>query len=434
MSCELGSLFADALNPTNITPINWTNYNILAVLGTLNNDGSNRGLRWRNVLSPAEVPWLKGHKLQGVIVFPGAGYVSMAIEAALIFAGKQSVELLEIRDLIMGKAMVFENEQSTADLQFTLLISSTSKYRVEASFHLEGTTNQDSDDLVTYCTGTLTIGYGSAQSGLLPPRSPPLIDASAVDKERFYTSLLSIGYDYSGDFRALNDLYRTADRCTAFISQPRNDEKKSELLVHPAVLDCAIQTAILALCSPGDNRLWSLHVPTMIKHLKLNPKLLADNSDSDILLPVDASVTCLNSSFLGDVEYYTPDGQSAILQMEGIEVVPFSAGTPENDAKLFFDMKWNVASPQGDLITHGARATKKELELGTLCERVAYFYLKTLIQDITEEEWSSAEWFFGQLRKFANHYIEEIETGRQPHCDKAWKNDTREQIYAEMAK
>lgn len=405
------------------------------LLGTFSHEGSIRELRWRNVLSPGEVPWLHGHKLQGVIVFPGSGYVSMAIEAAMIYAGDRSVRLLEIQNLIMGKAMVFESDRSTADIQFTLNIDSTSDDEVKASFHLEGTTNQDSDELVTFCTGSLTIGYGVPDAKLLPPRSLPLIDTVPVDEDFFYSSLLPIGYEYSRDFKALTGMHRTTDACTALIKQPQNDEKKSSLLVHPGVLDCAIQAVILALCSPGDNRLWSLHVPTKISRLRLNPTLLAANSAPQILLPVDASVTSMESSvFWGDVEFYAADGQLAVMQLEGIEIVPFTAGSPETDAKLFFDIRWDVASPQGDLIMRGERATDKELELATLCERVAYFYLRTLVKEITEEEWTNAEWYFRQLKKFSNHYITEIEAGRQANCEPSWKYDTREQVYAEMAK
>ncbi|CZR58354.1 related to polyketide synthase [Phialocephala subalpina] len=405
------------------------------LLGTFSHEGSNHELRWRNVLSPNEVPWLHGHKLQGVIVFPGSGYVSMAIEAALIHAGDRSIRLLEIQDLIMGKAMVFENDRSTADVQFTLLVHGSSNDGAEASFHLEGTTNQESDELVTFCTGTLTIGYGQADTDLLPPRSSSLIDTVSVDEDFFYSCLLPIGYQYSRDFKALTEMHRTTDACTALIRQPQNNEKKSSLLVHPGVLDCAIQAVILALCSPGDNRLWSLHVPTKITRLRLNPTLLAANSTPQTLLRVDALATSLDSSvFWGDAELYAADGQLAVMQIEGVEIVPFTVGSPESDTKLFFDIRWDVASPQGDLITRGARATKKELELATLCERVAYFYLKTLMEEITEEEWSNAEWYFLQLKKFAIHCIKEVESGRRQNCEKDWKYDTRELVYAEMAK
>ena len=52
------------------------------LLGTRSPDGTEGELRWSNLLKPAEIPWLTGHQLQGQTVFPAAGYVAMALEAA----------------------------------------------------------------------------------------------------------------------------------------------------------------------------------------------------------------------------------------------------------------------------------------------------------------------------------------------------------------
>ena len=39
-------------------------------------------MTWRNILKLGELEWLRGHQLQHQVVFPAAGYVSMAIDAA----------------------------------------------------------------------------------------------------------------------------------------------------------------------------------------------------------------------------------------------------------------------------------------------------------------------------------------------------------------
>jgi hybrid polyketide synthase/nonribosomal peptide synthetase ACE1 len=405
------------------------------LLGTLSHDGSLCALRWRNIISPKEVPWLYGHKLQGQIVFPASGYVSMAVEAAMIFAGDRNVRLLTLRDIVMGKAMVFEDERSTADVHFTLVIESSSEHEAEARFHLEGTTNQNSNDMVTFATGMLSIEFGDTDPTVLPPRSAPLIDTVLVDTELFYRSLLSVGYEYSDTFKALTTMRRTANASTGFITQSAHDTDNSSLLVHPGSLDCAIQAIILALCWPGDNRLWSLHVPNKISCIRLNPTLMTGSSIPRVLLPVDASLTSSDSSVIsGNVDVYASIGQEAVMQLEGISIVPLSSGTPAMDAELFFDIRWAAAVPDMAVITQEARATHDENELATLCDRVAYYYLRTLMEEVTAEEWSSAAWYFRQLQKFSSHYIDQIQSGRQPRSELAWQYDTQEQIYGAMAK
>ncbi|KAF3931090.1 hypothetical protein ABW20_dc0106731 [Dactylellina cionopaga] len=51
------------------------------LLGTQIPGGNGLEYTWKNIVRLEESPWLKGHKLGDTIVFPGAGYISMVIEA-----------------------------------------------------------------------------------------------------------------------------------------------------------------------------------------------------------------------------------------------------------------------------------------------------------------------------------------------------------------
>jgi hybrid polyketide synthase / nonribosomal peptide synthetase ACE1 len=42
-------------------------------------------------------------------VFPAAGYISMAVKAARIFAGEQKVKTIKIQDFVIGRAIVFND-------------------------------------------------------------------------------------------------------------------------------------------------------------------------------------------------------------------------------------------------------------------------------------------------------------------------------------
>lgn len=60
------------------------------LLGMRSIDWNPQVAQWRNILRLGEMPWLRDHKIAGEIVFPGAGYVVMAVEAL-----KQLVEISE---------------------------------------------------------------------------------------------------------------------------------------------------------------------------------------------------------------------------------------------------------------------------------------------------------------------------------------------------
>ena len=88
---------------------------------------------------------------------------------------------------------------------------------------------------------------------------------SAVDSDFFYSSLSELGYDYSGPFRTMSSMKRKLNQSSVLVeSYARADIEMSEYLVHPSMLDVAFQASILAYSAPGDERLWSLSVPTAI--------------------------------------------------------------------------------------------------------------------------------------------------------------------------
>lgn len=61
------------------------------LLGSLQVTGDGIEHRWRNVLQVNEVPWLQDHKLESEVLFPGAGYLCMAMEGLKQIRGLSDV-------------------------------------------------------------------------------------------------------------------------------------------------------------------------------------------------------------------------------------------------------------------------------------------------------------------------------------------------------
>jgi hybrid polyketide synthase / nonribosomal peptide synthetase ACE1 len=100
------------------------------LLGVLSPDSTARDLRWTNLLKVSEIPWLDGHQLQGQTVFPAAGYVAMALEAARSLAADRTVELFEIHDLSISRAITFEEDaNSGVETLVTLTAITTPSHR-----------------------------------------------------------------------------------------------------------------------------------------------------------------------------------------------------------------------------------------------------------------------------------------------------------------
>lgn len=84
------------------------------ILGNRDPNDPDRQFRWTNTLSPSEIPYLADHKIQNQMVFPAAGYVSAAVEAAMAISKGQDVSTVELRNMNIGQAMSFDEVSQRA--------------------------------------------------------------------------------------------------------------------------------------------------------------------------------------------------------------------------------------------------------------------------------------------------------------------------------
>ena len=408
------------------------------LLGTRSTDGAEHEMRWRNLLKPSEVPWLNGHQLQGQTVFPAAGYAVMALEAAKALAGERPVQLIEIQDLVIGRLMTFDDDTSGVETLFTLsdvVAEQKSQNILLASFMYHCAANKESDTLILIASGRVQVFLGEPSHALLPLRPERAPNMVQVDVDRFYSSLDDLGYGYSGSFRALSSMERKMNMGTGLVAKPPSSHNDMALLVHPAMLDAAFQSIFLGYCWPGDGRLWSLHVPTSIHRIRVNPSLCYPHTDREVLLPFDSILSDSTGAIIhGDVDIYTPDGRNAIIQVEGVSVVPFAPASAADDCQMFSHLVWGVAFPDGEMIAENNRAQDDEIELATLLERVSHFYLRNLDREVNPEELKRSEWHHKKLFDYAYHIFALVESGKQPFAKKEWIQDTRDQIVAMMDK
>jgi hybrid polyketide synthase/nonribosomal peptide synthetase ACE1 len=103
------------------------------LLGMKCPDGTETELRWRNYLHPREIPWLSHHQVQGQIVFPAAGYISAATDCLVQHYGLEYIQLIDFQDVIIGQALVLE-ENSGVEVLFTLTVIETGNNYVKASY------------------------------------------------------------------------------------------------------------------------------------------------------------------------------------------------------------------------------------------------------------------------------------------------------------
>lgn len=412
------------------------------LLGVPSPDSTSRDFRWTNVLKVSEIPWLEGHQLQGQTVFPAAGYVAMAIEAARNLAGDKPVELFELHDLNIPRAITFDDD-ANAGVETLITLTDITAPTQQEQKHQNQSANTTSADFSCYsCQGTeqemelmasgkVKIVFGNPDVGALISAPLDTSNMSTIDTDKFYASLGKLGYGYYDTFRGMSSLRRRLNQSSVMVgTYPYTDEDLAVYLVHPTMLDVAFQASMLAYSAPGDERLWSLHVPTSIGSIRVNPEVCLSLSTSGSQVPVCA-VLAGTEEFDASIDLFGEDGEQTMIQVEELTIKPFAPATKADDRRLFSHTKYDVAAPDGVSIVKDIHPTADEVELGSVCERVSYYYLRKWKSEITDDEWTNSQGSHHlSLRDYMNHNLETVSKGQHPCIKKEWSADTSEDIKA----
>lgn len=410
------------------------------LLGVQTPDSNGRDLRWSNVLKVAEIPWLDHHQLQGQTVFPAAGYVAMALEASRIFAADKTVHLFELHNLSIPRAITFE-EGDNLGVETLVTLTAIQHHQDQTitadfscySIPVASIGLQQGMELMA--SGTVNIVVGTPSVAALSCKPLEDYNMSTVNSELFYSSLSKLGYGYAGSFRGMSSLKRRLNQSSVIVdTYPYAAADTTVYLVHPSILDVAFQSSMLAYSAPGDERLWSLHVPTAIRSIRVNPAVCSALPESKCQVSVCAVLDNESKSFLGSIDLFSEDGQHGMFQIEEFTIKPFASATESDDRRLFTYTKFDFAAPDGSSIVENIRPSADEVELATVCERIAYYYVRKWQSEITNDDWTNGQPHHLHLRNWVNHTLSTASRGQHPTLRKEWSEDSPEYINTLISK
>ncbi|KAI8623712.1 putative hybrid NRPS/PKS enzyme [Xylariaceae sp. FL1651] len=403
------------------------------ILGSLSPDSTPQDMRWSNILRVSEMPWLAGHQIQGQMIFPAAGYIAMALESSKILAAEKSVKTYELYDLSIPRATVIEDADNASietlvtltKIQFHRDDTATADFRCYA---LPVTVTGSKQEMTTNATGTVKIVFGEPDVDALSSTPVEDFNLRAVDSDEFYEYLVTLGYGYTGPFRALSSTQRRLGHSSGLIdTYDYAESEPSRYLIHPSTLDVAFQASILAYTSPSDERLWALHVPTVIGTIRVNAATCASPLPAGSRIPVH-SILEDSEAFSGFIELMSEDGQHTMVQVEDLVIKPLAPAAESDDRVMFTYTKFASAIPDGGLASDGRRPSSYETDLSMVCERLCYFYISKWAAELSDKEWENGPPHFLHLRNWLKHVRLNVSKGKNPHIKREWTKDTPEFI------
>ncbi|KAJ4007634.1 hypothetical protein NW752_010300 [Fusarium irregulare] len=386
--------------------------------------------QWRNMLSPKEVPWMQGHKLQGQIIFPATGYIAMAIEAVKALAGGKSLSQIRVEDLLLERAIAFNDDSATTETLFSVYIDDSGHDSISATFACYSCPDGD-HSMIRNAVGRIYVKLGPSEASSLPFTSAEAgFNMVDVGIDRFYKELSRIGYNYAEPFKGMTSIRRRLGIARGVLADQSGSAWEDELVIHPGMLDTALQTLFAAFSYPGDESLRSLHVPVSIDSIIINPYFSPVNGMKQLHVPWETVVRDDEKSHIkADVQLFSQDSQHTFVQIEGVSLKPFTVARPEDDVTLFSHFEYLRDSPDGESAAIGDRLGPDELRSARDMERIAFFYLRQ-VSEMSVDDRAQALKHHQHLMAWADYTVEKCRKGDHPSVAPECLNDTQADILA----
>ncbi|GFJ85386.1 hypothetical protein Phou_095660 [Phytohabitans houttuyneae] len=189
------------------------------------------GMLFTSTLSLRTHPWLADHRVGGVPLFPGTGFVELAIRAG------DEVGCDRIEELTLAAPLVLP-EHGTVRLQVSVSEPDGDGRRRIAVYSAEA-----GAPWTQHATGVLGSGGPRVEPG---GESWPPAGAQPVDVDGCYDAFADAGFTYGPLFQGLRAAWRRGDETFAEVELPGGTA--NGFGIHPALLDAALHAAML----PGE--------------------------------------------------------------------------------------------------------------------------------------------------------------------------------------
>lgn len=284
---------------------------------------------WRNLLRLREVPWLEDHKLGHLTVFPGAGYLTMAIEALrqMQDIATHNYRTIVFRQVHFIKALILDDVTGT-ELLTQLRRVQLSGVSVSSSWFEFDISSFKGDLSTLHATGRISF-----DAAALPLDSLVTFDTVTEQQatRNWYTKLASEGLTFGPMFQTLTEVHLDRERQLQLATCKANpmvvNHQHSRNIIDPITIDAMFQTGIIA-SSGGSSHNLRGKVPVFIDEARISLESFEDSSDSltiqAIMETVGFGTAIMNISLQG------PRGQP-IARISNIRTIAFKEDAMEKD-------------------------------------------------------------------------------------------------------
>ncbi|KAI3553359.1 hypothetical protein CABS03_12727 [Colletotrichum abscissum] len=273
------------------------------LLGLLDPTSTIHEPRWRYFLNLDALPWLRDHVVEGFMIYPGAGYLTMAMEAMKQLSEMRGISKpiakFVLRDVDIPKAIVLSEPEdgSTSEVEVQLSMSAVQQHETSGWQSFRVWSYGKDDTWTEHCVGEIMIVYekeehddveGTREVDLLQQEALDFLNTAKQDcdtdmtKSDFYGFASLSGNEFRGAFASIVSARHGNRRgvfeiCTPDIASVMPHRFFRPHFIHPTTLDAAQQINGILFKKFISN---ATCVPTKLPFLEISGKMSTKAGDS----------------------------------------------------------------------------------------------------------------------------------------------------------
>jgi len=363
-----------------------------------------------------EIPWVRDHVVQSNIVYPGAGYICMAIEAAARRATANGANIIgfKLRNVVISQALVIPEESSDIEIQLSLRPLNDAVKALSKTWDEWCVQSLSSNGMwVENCRGLISTIKANEDEGLLTNDAEEqafyakelaaLREAcpSDINTKTIYKSLADHGLEYGPTFANMTSAKAIPGASVATVTiadtaatQPSGFQYPH--ILHPTTLDALFHT-VFPCDSDADGNVPHAIILMGIDELEVKTTLSTE--------PGYMFNTCTRTSRVDNVTRQgtavvfdsKDESRGPVILIKGIKYQPHDKDTLEDDAQqedanlhAMHEVVWQpdvnfpVAAPE--LVYPPLTVPAEEVDRSLELQRAAYYYSENAMQHMSADE------------------------------------------------